>query len=184
MVTVRTRRRAAEKISRAQLRARARRIALVISDVDGVLTDARVYYSARGEEMKAFNVRDGMGVERLRNVGIATAFLTRETSPSVAARAKKLRLSHVYLGVQDKLAHLEVILQTTGLVVNQLAYIGDDVNDLGILHAVGESGLTAAPLDAIPAVKAAAIFASTAAGGQGAFRDFADWILELREERR
>ncbi len=183
-MTRRTSVRASARISRSLLRARARRVALVVTDVDGVLTDAGVYYSARGEEMKRFNVRDGMGVERLRNVGIATAFLTRERSECVAARAKKLRLSHVYLGVDDKLAHLEVILQTTGLATGQLAYIGDDVNDLGIMQAVGKDGLTAAPSDAISAVKAGAIYTCDVAGGHGAFRDFAEWILELRDEPR
>lgn len=179
-MTVRSRARSAAKPSLAELRARARRLALVVTDVDGVLTDAGVYYSARGEELKRFNVRDGMGIERLRDVGIATAILTRESSSVVAARAKKLRLSHVYLGVHDKAAHLEVILQSSGLQVNQLAYIGDDVNDLGIVEIIGKSGLTGAPSDAIGALKQAAIYTCEAGGGAGAFRDFAEWILELR----
>jgi 3-deoxy-D-manno-octulosonate 8-phosphate phosphatase (KDO 8-P phosphatase) len=168
------------RLGTRELRARAARIKLVISDVDGVLTDAGVYYSARGEELKRFNVRDGMGVERLRNVGIATAFLTRESSPAVAARAQKLRLTHVYLGVQDKAAHLEVILQETGHSIAELAYIGDDVNDLGILESIGKFGLTAAPADAIPAVQSRAIHRCAATGGHGAFRDFAEWIIEQR----
>jgi 3-deoxy-D-manno-octulosonate 8-phosphate phosphatase (KDO 8-P phosphatase) len=180
--TVRTLVRAAKpaRLSTRELGARARRIALVISDVDGVLTDAGVYYSQNGEELKRFNVRDGMGVERLRNVGIATAFLTRERSASVAARAEKLRLPYVYLGVEDKAKHLEVILQDTGLTVGEVAYIGDDTNDLGILESIGKFGLTAAPADAIPAIKHVATLRCAAKGGQGAFREFAEWILQHR----
>jgi 3-deoxy-D-manno-octulosonate 8-phosphate phosphatase (KDO 8-P phosphatase) len=179
---VRSAKRAASRPSASEIRARATRVALVVTDVDGVLTDAGVYYSERGEELKRFNVRDGMGVERLRDVGIATAILTRELSGSVAARAQKLRLSRVYLGVRDKRAHLEVILQDTGFKVGQLAYIGDDVNDLGILEAIGKNGLTSAPADAISAVKKAAIHNCVAKGGHGAFREFAEWIIEQRGE--
>jgi 3-deoxy-D-manno-octulosonate 8-phosphate phosphatase (KDO 8-P phosphatase) len=132
--------------------------------------------------MKRFNVRDGMGVERLRNAGIATAFLTRETSPSVRARAQKLRLEHLYLGVNDKLAHLPVILRETGFAAADLAFIGDDVNDLGLLEAVGEQGLTGAPRDAMAALVGKVMHRCAVPGGQGAFRDFAEWILELRAE--
>jgi 3-deoxy-D-manno-octulosonate 8-phosphate phosphatase (KDO 8-P phosphatase) len=168
--------------TREDLVKRARRVRLVITDVDGVLTDAGVYYSDRGEELKRFNVRDGMGVERLRNAGIATAFLTRERSPAVRARAEKLRLSHVYLGVDDKLAHLPTILRDTGFAAAEIAFIGDDVNDIGLLVAVGEQGLTGAPRDAMPEVVGGVMHRCAAAGGQGAFRDFAEWILELRAE--
>lgn len=179
---VRSAKRVASRPTAKEIYARAKRIALVVTDVDGVLTDAGVYYSERGEELKRFSVRDGMGVERLRDVGIATAILTRETSGPVAARAQKLQLSRVYSGVHDKLAHLEVILQDTGLNASQLAYIGDDVNDLGILEAIGKNGLTSAPADAIPAVKNTAIHRCEAKGGHGAFREFAEWILKARGE--
>jgi 3-deoxy-D-manno-octulosonate 8-phosphate phosphatase (KDO 8-P phosphatase) len=167
-------------VTREELALRARRVRLVVTDVDGVLTDAGVYYSERGEELKRFSVRDGMGVARLRDAGIATAFLSRESSPSVRARAQKLRLSHVYLGVEDKLAHLPSILNETGFSVDNLAFIGDDVNDLGVMKAVGERGLTGAPRDAMPEVVAFAIHHCACPGGHGAFRDFAEWILELR----
>jgi 3-deoxy-D-manno-octulosonate 8-phosphate phosphatase (KDO 8-P phosphatase) len=169
-------------VTREELVKRARRVRLVITDVDGVLTDAGVYYSERGEELKRFNVRDGMGVERLRNAGIATAFLTRETSSLVQARAQKLRLSHVYLGVDDKLARLPAILSDTGFAASDVAFIGDDVNDLGLLAAVGEQGLTGAPRDAMPEVVGRVMHRCAVDGGRGAFRDFAEWILELRAE--
>src|ERR1700760_5001552 len=98
------------KLDSFEINVRARRIKLLVTDVDGVLTDAGVYYSARGEEMKRFSIRDGMGVERLRNAGIATAFITGETSESVARRAEKLKLPALFLGVKDKAKELEKVL--------------------------------------------------------------------------
>jgi 3-deoxy-D-manno-octulosonate 8-phosphate phosphatase (KDO 8-P phosphatase) len=163
-----------------ELRARARRLRLVLTDSDGVLTDGGVYYSAEGEELRRFSVRDGMGVERLRDAGIATAIITRELSAAVERRAAKLRLPHLFAGVHDKAAQLPAILAATGLGLDALAYIGDDVNDLEIMAAVGERGLTAAPADAMPELLAACHYRCTARGGYGAFRDFAEWILGLR----
>src|SRR5450755_5030509 len=90
------------KIDPRELARRARQVTLLVSDVDGVLTDAGVYYSARGEEMKRFSMRDGMAVERLREARIDTAFLTREDSPIVIQRAHKLRVTHLHLAVLDK----------------------------------------------------------------------------------
>jgi 3-deoxy-D-manno-octulosonate 8-phosphate phosphatase (KDO 8-P phosphatase) len=168
----------ARSVDASELARRAARVRLVVSDVDGVLTDAGVYYSERGEELKRFNVRDGMGVERLRGVGIRTAFLTKETSPSVRARARKLALEHTWLGVADKRAHLPVVLSETGLTLAEIAYIGDDVNDLAIIEAIATEGLTAAPADAMDAVARVVHHRVAARGGHGAFREFADWILE------
>jgi 3-deoxy-D-manno-octulosonate 8-phosphate phosphatase (KDO 8-P phosphatase) len=167
----------------SDLRQRAARVRLVVTDVDGVLTDGGVYYSERGEELKRFNVRDGMGVELLRTHGIRTAFLTREVSASVKARARKLALEHAWLGVADKRAHLDVVLRETGLTAAELAYVGDDVNDLGIIEVIGRDGLTAAPSDATPPVAGAVHHRLAARGGQGAFREFADWILTHATER-
>jgi len=159
---------------------RADRIALVITDNDGVLTDGTVYVSERGEEMKQYSVRDGMGVERLRRAGIATAVLTREPAALIARRAAKLELAHVWTSVRDKAAHVAKILADTGLALDQLAYIGDDVNDLGIIEQIGTRGLTAAPADAMPDVRDAVHYVCLAPGGRGAFREFAEWLLRLR----
>ncbi|HXB54478.1 MAG TPA: 3-deoxy-D-manno-octulosonate 8-phosphate phosphatase [Vicinamibacteria bacterium] len=162
---------------------RARRLRLVLTDCDGVLTDGGVYYAAEGEALRRFSVRDGMGVERLRESGIWTAIVTRERSPLVERRAAKLHLPYHFPGLQDKAAHLDAILRDTGLDTASLAYIGDDVNDLGIIAAVGERGLTAAPADAMPEVLEAVHYRCTAPGGSGAFRDFAEWILRLKREK-
>jgi len=125
-----------------------------------------------------------MGVERLREDGVETAFLTREHSPIVARRAEKLRLRLVYLGVADKLAALPALLAEAGVETAHAAYIGDDVNDLGVMRAVAERGLVAAPADAMPAVAALVHLRCPSSGGHGAFRDFAEWILALRNQAR
>ncbi len=162
------------------LRARATRIALVLTDSDGVLTDTGVYYSGEGEVMKRFSIRDGMGVERLREAGIETAILTGELSPSVRRRAEKLQMRYLYLGVKDKAAHLATVCRETGFSRDQLAFIGDDMNDLGIVRELTPTGLTGAPSDAIAAIAREVLYRCRQRGGHGAFREFAEWILSLR----
>jgi 3-deoxy-D-manno-octulosonate 8-phosphate phosphatase (KDO 8-P phosphatase) len=160
--------------------ARAARIALVLSDNDGVMTDGTVYVSADGEAMKVYSVRDGMGVERLRERGIATGLITREPPTLVARRAHKLELRYLWTGVRDKHAHLDRVLDEAGVSLDQLAYIGDDLNDLEIITAIGEVGLTAAPADAMPRVRECVHYVCDAPGGRGAFRELAEWLLRLR----
>jgi 3-deoxy-D-manno-octulosonate 8-phosphate phosphatase (KDO 8-P phosphatase) len=160
-----------------EIRARARRVRLVVTDVDGTLTDGGVYYSERGEELVRFSRRDGMGIELLAKAGIPTAILTREDSAITRARAKKLGLDHVFTGVRDKLAALATITERTGAVADTIAYIGDDVNDVELMRAVALAG---APSDADETARAAAHRITDATGGHGAFRDFAGWILKLR----
>ena len=167
-----------------ELALRASRVKLVATDVDGVLTDGGVYYSGEGEAFKRFNVRDGMGVERLRDDGVEIAFVTREQSPIVARRAEKLKIRLCYLGVSDKKAVLPRLLGDAGIERNQLAYIGDDVNDAAIMAAVARDGLVGAPLDAVPSLLHGAHYRCRRPGGYGAFRDFAEWILELRAKAR
>jgi 3-deoxy-D-manno-octulosonate 8-phosphate phosphatase (KDO 8-P phosphatase) len=168
------------RLSKSELRKRASKLKLILTDNDGVLTDTGVYYSERGEELKRFSIRDGMGVERLRNAGIDTAIITGEVSGSVKKRAEKLKMPYLYLGIKDKKAKLADILKETKLKPSQLGYIGDDVNDLGILSVITEAGLTACPKDAMPIVRKVVHYKAKAKGGNGAFRDFAEWILTLR----
>jgi 3-deoxy-D-manno-octulosonate 8-phosphate phosphatase (KDO 8-P phosphatase) len=121
-----------------------------------------------------------MGVERLRAQGIETALLTREPSPIVARRAEKLRIRLVYLGVPDKRLFLPRILDDAAVALDQLAYIGDDVNDAGVMETIAARGLLGAPADARPEIRRLAHHRGTVAGGHGAFREFAEWLLELR----
>jgi len=162
-----------------ELRSRASRIRVVLTDVDGTLTDGGVSYSASGERAKRFDLRDGMGVERLRHAGMETVFITRESSPSVRKRADKLKV-RAYLGIADKRAALPMILDQLGVFAGQVAYIGDDLNDLPIMEAIAPHGLTGAPSDAQPQVLNAVHFRSTRPGGRGAFREFAEWLITNR----
>jgi 3-deoxy-D-manno-octulosonate 8-phosphate phosphatase (KDO 8-P phosphatase) len=163
-----------------ELKKRAERIKFVLSDNDGVFTDNGVYYSERGEEMKRYSIRDGMGVERLRDAGIDTGIMTGEVSPSISRRAGKLCIKRLYLGVKDKYSMLPAVLAETGLLKSELAYIGDDVNDLGIMKSIAEEGLTACPRDATGFVEPYIHYRCQADGGYGAFRDFAEWLIGLR----
>ncbi len=156
-------------------------IRLLLTDCDGVLTDAGVYYSARGEELKRFSIRDGMGVERLRRLcGVDTGIITGENSPIVARRAEKLQMTHVYLNVKDKMACLRALLAAHSLQPEEVAYIGDDMNDRDVLQLVG---LSACPADALPAIKAIVHYVCIAPGGHGAFREFAEWIIYLKTSK-
>jgi len=170
------------KLLGPELFARAAGIRLLVSDVDGVLTDAGVYYGAKGEKLKRFSMRDGMGVELLRQAGIRTAWLTREESPIVAARAKKLQIDALWSAERDKRQALPRLVQELGVAPQAVAYIGDDVNDLAALAWVAEAGLAACPSDAVPEVEAVAQFVTTARGGYGAFREVCDLILSSRKE--
>lgn len=170
------------RLTGPQLRARAGAVRLVVSDVDGVLTDAGVYYSAQGEELKRFSMRDGMGVELLRDAGIRTAWMTREQSALVAARARKLRIEDLWMGQLDKREALPQLVTALGYRLEQVAYIGDDVNDLGVMQWVAEAGLAVCPVDAVAKVAASAHFVTSARGGHGAFRELCDLILDNQKE--
>ncbi len=153
-------------------------IRLLLTDCDGVLTDAGVYYSARGEELKRFSIRDGMGVERLRQLcNVEVGIMTGEQSAIVARRAEKLQMSHLYLGIKNKAARLYDLLSEHDLRPEEVAFIGDDMNDLEVLQLVG---LSACPSDAMPAIKAAVHYVCQTPGGHGAFREFAELIIHLK----
>jgi 3-deoxy-D-manno-octulosonate 8-phosphate phosphatase (KDO 8-P phosphatase) len=155
---------------------------LVLTDNDGTLTDGTVMLSASGETAKRYSLRDGHGVELLREAGIATAMISREQCQVAQRRAEKLRLPHVFLGVRDKRAALPEVLAMTGVSLGQVAYIGDDLNDLSIMQAIAEEGLCAAPADAHPRIAAICHYVCEKPGGYGAFREFAEWLLALRAE--
>lgn len=160
------------------LKQKAAKIKLLITDCDGVLTDGGVYYGQQGEYLKQFNIRDGMGVERLRKLtGIETAIITGEKSPSLIHRAKKLNIKELHLLSKDKPAVLKEMLSRLGLTGQEVAYIGDDYNDLEIMKLVG---FTASPSDALPAIKARVDYVCENKGGQGCFREFAELIIDLK----
>lgn len=153
---------------------RARSIKLVVMDVDGTLTDSAMYYSARGEELKRFSTRDGMGITLLHRSGIQTAIVTSENSEIVTRRAEKLGIKEVVLGCHDKTTTFYDISRRLKIAPSDIAYIGDDVNDL---HVMSLCGLAGCPSDAVPAIQNMAHFVSTFSGGNGAVRDFIEFIL-------
>tara|TARA_B110000438_G_C15679346_1_gene591652 strand:+ start:566 stop:1057 length:492 start_codon:yes stop_codon:yes gene_type:complete len=158
----------------SEMKKKSKKIKLVITDVDGVLTDGGMYYSSKGEVYKKFNTRDGMGVELLKKNGIETIFLTKENSKVSQSRAKKLKVK-IYSGVQNKEKKLFTICKMLSIEPKSICYIGDDVNDLSIMKLVG---ISATPNDGILEVKKIADLICKNKGGNGAFREFADFILK------
>src|SRR5688572_1985538 len=159
---------------RKSLATTLKRIRLFATDVDGVLTDAGMYYSESGEELKKFNTRDGMGIKLLQHAGLITALITMEETKLVSRRAEKLAIPEVHQGTRDKLAVMREIVARHGLTLQEVAFIGDDVNELEVLNAVG---FGAAPADALPAVRSAVDYVCRQKGGEGAVRELADLIL-------
>jgi len=159
------------------LLAALKRVRLFATDVDGVLTDAGMYYSESGDEWKKFNTRDGMGIKLLQRAGLITALITMEATKLVARRAEKLAIPEVHQGARDKLAVLHDMVARHGLTLQETAYIGDDVNDLQALKAVGFS---AAPADGLPSVRQAVDYVCRKKGGEGAVREIADMILAAK----
>tara|TARA_Y100001936_G_C16082531_1_gene679007 strand:- start:2395 stop:2895 length:501 start_codon:yes stop_codon:yes gene_type:complete len=165
-------------INNTKLKKKYVSIKLVISDVDGVLTDGGMYYSENGEVMKKFNTRDGMGMELLLNKGIKTILISKENSKIVKARAKKLSVSKVFLGIHNKELLLPEICKKFKVSKNEICYIGDDINDLEIMNNVGFS---ACPINAISMIKETADYISNYSGGDGVFRDIAELILSSKK---
>ncbi len=155
-----------------------RGIRLFATDVDGVLTDAGMYYSESGDEFKKFNTRDGMGIKLLQKAGIVTALITQENTKLVLRRARKLTIPEVHQGAYDKLSVLQDLVSRYGLTMEQVAYIGDDVNDLAALKAVG---LSAAPADGASIVLKTVRYVCRKKGGEGAVRELADLILDAQQ---
>lgn len=159
-------------------------IKLFLTDVDGCLTDGGMYYTADGETMKRFCVYDGMGMVQLRKIGIPCGILTSENSPIVKARAEKLHLDFLYLGVgssvsEDSITKLEAaqqICNQLNISLDEVCYVGDDINDLDLLSAVG---YPCCPPNARQEIKSIhGIHILQTAGGQGAVREIADLILK------
>lgn len=146
-----------------------------IMDVDGVLTNGALVYSSNGEELKSFNVKDGMGLSAARMQGIKIGIITARVSPMVERRAKELKFDFLHMGSHNKSQALREICQAEGLELSQVAYMGDDLNDLGPLHL---AGLAFAPSNACEEAKKAADFITPHEGGAGAVRDAVEYILK------
>jgi len=156
---------------------RARRIRLLVLDVDGVLTDGRLYLSASGEEFKVFHVRDGSGIVAVRRAGIEVAIISGRDCGAVVRRAAELGIRHVRQGVADKGADLDVLLGALGIAADETACVGDDTPDAPLLQ---RAGLAIGVADAHPALLAAAHWVTQAKGGRGAVREVCDLLLSAR----
>ncbi|MGZ8382360.1 MAG: KdsC family phosphatase, partial [Nitrospira sp.] len=155
------------KTQEKSIRSLLQEIRLFATDVDGVLTDAGMYYSESGDEWKKFNTRDGMGIKLLQKAGLVTAIVTQERTRLVARRAEKLAIPELHQGVMDKLSVIRDMAARHGISLQQVAYIGDDVNDIEALQAVGFS---AAPADGLPQVLKVVDYVCRQKGGEGAVR--------------
>jgi len=156
---------------------RTRDIKLLLTDVDGVMTDSGMYYSEAGDELKKFNAHDGMGLQLVRHKGIKTGIITSEDTKLVERRFQKLKLDYLYQGKRDggKLASVKEICSIEGITLDNVAYIGDDVNCFELLSAVG---LAACPADALDAIKnIPGIIQMKKKGGEGCVREFVEMIM-------
>ncbi len=150
---------------------------LFATDVDGVLTDAGMYYGESGEELKKFNTRDGMGIKLLQAEGVMIAIITMEQTKIVARRAKKLGITEVFQGAKDKVAVLTHLAEKFNIPFEQMAYMGDDVNDVAALQTVGYA---AAPADCVDQVRQVVHYICQKNGGEGVVREVIDMILAAR----
>ena len=165
------------KISSLTLKKKCFMIKLVITDVDGVLTDGGMYYSDKGDIMKKFHARDGMGVTLLKKQKIPTIIITKEKTKIVKIWSKKMSISHLYDGIQNKSSLLKKISQKYNIQPKNIAFIGDDINDLELLKKVG---LSVTPNDAILDNKKISDYVCKNNSGHGAFRELADLILNSK----
>ena len=164
-------------MAKKQVIERARRIRLAIFDVDGVLTDGTLYIAAGGEEFKAFNILDGLGLKMLKASGVELAIITGRKSAAVAARAAEIGITHVLQGVQEKLAAYSGLLRKLRLAEHETAYMADDLPDLPILR---RCGLAICVPCAAEMLREHAHYVTSRAGGQGAVREACELIMRAQ----
>lgn len=146
-------------------------------DVDGTLTDGKIYMSATGEIMKAFNIKDGYAIAHLREYGIEPCIITGRESDIVRQRCAELKIAELYQGVSNKLFKLKEVCKNMGVELSEVAYIGDDVNDLACIQ---QCGCTACPEDAVKAVKDKVDYVCAEKGGEGAVREFCEYLISKK----
>lgn len=153
------------------------KIKLLVMDVDGTLTDGTIYMGPNGEVMKAFNAKDGAGIAHLLpKLGILPVIMTGRCSQILQRRCEELKIAHLYQGVADKLTKLKELSAELGVCADEIAYIGDDLNDLDCIQFCG---LTACPNDAAAQIREKAGYICRLEGGRGAVREFIDYLCEL-----
>jgi len=154
-------------------------IAMLVLDVDGVLTDGKMILTAEGDELKHFNCKDGAGIKFLLRAGLDAAIITGRQSRVVEARAKELGIVHVYQNAKEKMPAFSDLLEKSGLAPERVAYMGDDLPDIPVMRA---AGLAACPRDAVAEVKDCADIVTEAGGGDGAVREVIERILKAQQK--
>jgi 3-deoxy-D-manno-octulosonate 8-phosphate phosphatase (KDO 8-P phosphatase) len=157
-----------------KLNEKLKKIKMLVMDVDGTLTNANVFYSKNGEELKEFSIRDGMGCKMLEIYGIESAIITSEISPIVTSRAAKLKISKVIQGSRNKKKDLEELAMSANIELDNIVYVGDDINDY---YAIKAAGIGACPNNSVQIIKEISDYICEANGGQGAIRELAEMIL-------
>ncbi|WP_041918954.1 KdsC family phosphatase [Gloeocapsa sp. PCC 7428] len=161
-------------VTTSELRSRLSQVKLLALDVDGVLTDGGLYYTETGEVLRKFNIKDGQGIKLLKQAGVELAIITAKSALSTLNRAQDLGITYTFLGVEDKLSQLKTLCQKLDISLAQVAYIGDDYNDLEVLQAVG-CPMTVA--DAMAANQSMAIYITKLPGGHGAVREVCEMLI-------
>lgn len=151
-----------------------KKIKFFISDIDGVLTDGGMYYSEAGDELKKFNTKDGMGVAILRSLGVEVVLVTSEDTKINVRRANKLKVKYLFQNVKDKLTYIRKFLETQKVSFDEIAYIGDDINDIELLKSVK---LSFCPADAVYEVKNNVNYILDKRGGEGVFREAVEFLM-------
>lgn len=153
------------------------KIKMLIMDVDGTLTDGKIYYGESGEELKVFNIKDGLGIVKAQKCGIIPVIITGRRSHIVDRRARELFVTEIHQGVSNKADLVRDIFERYGLMGTDVAYIGDDENDIDVMQKCGVIGC---PKDAVKKVLDIADYVADHNGGDGAVRDFIEWIMDAR----
>jgi len=164
--------------TKKEISSKLKKIKIVLSDIDGVLTDGGMYYTEDGMVMKKFFVKDGMGTTLLKKAGVLTGVISTDVSVINKTRAERLKMDFLHLGVWEKEKTLEEICEQTKLSPENVAFLGDDVNDLQILQKVG---FAACPVDAVDEVKKIVHYKCKNKGGKGAYREVVDLILKYHK---
>ncbi|MCD6075936.1 MAG: putative 3-deoxy-D-manno-octulosonate 8-phosphate phosphatase [Rhodospirillales bacterium] len=161
------------------LRARLKRLKLLSLDTDGVLTDGGVYFTDSGEEMRKFNIKDGLGMQRVQRTGVMILMMTGSIAPAIEHRARALGVDRVYLDTRDKLARLVEVCDELKIDLGEVAHVGDDLTDLKLFEVVG-CPITVA--DGVAEVRALAHYVTERRGGDAAVREICDLIVEAKAE--
>ena len=160
-------------------RARARRVKMILMDVDGTLTDGRLSVLSDGEEIKSYNVKDGLGALLAQLVDIKLGIITGKTSEGLVKRAERLKITELHQAVINKKPVFDDILRRHGLAPEEVAYIGDDLGDIEVMRRAGLAGAVA---DAHPTVRKAAHYVCSERGGRGAYREFVEFIITAQNK--